>query len=122
MINWEAMRRDMKNFINEDPWTITVYRRGKRTSDAETTWTFTARVVPVNATGYMDVISSRLEAEGQITRALFGIVAEWDTAQPKQGDEVWCEHTETGQELIGDVHFSRVYPYKQEIVCEQRQK
>ena len=119
--NLIVMRRDAKRVIDEDPWTVIVYRRGRTSDDAETTWTFTGRITPMGSRGVLALNPERLQGERGESRYGWVLLTEWDVARLKQGDEVRATQTSTSFERSFVAFHGMQYAYKQEAVLDERQ-
>lgn len=121
-VNLVVQRRDTKRIIDEDPWTITVHRKGRKADDAETTWSFTARLFPaggdrIAATG----TSAGLSGEHGLSYTLDVLLAEWNATMPKEGDMVECVHQGMSLRKNYVAAHGKPYPYKQEVFLDAKQ-
>jgi len=122
-INWAARRADTAQIISEDPWAVTVYRKGRTPDQTETTWSFTGRIQPVGGFGSRatEKRPAALAGELGIGEAMWGILAPWDTPELKTGDEVRATQAATAIERVFDTLYCSRYAYKIEVVCHERE-
>ena len=120
-INNVVNRRDTVRIINEDPWTITVHRKGRKADDAETTWTFTGRIFPAGGTLNATGTSAGLPGEHGISYTLDILLAEWDETMPKEGDMVEAVHPLMTITKYYVAAHGKAYPYKQEVFLDAKQ-
>ena len=119
--NLVVMRRDTVRVINEDPWTVIVYRKGRTPDDAETTWTFTGRLTPAISRGVLPLSSAALQGEGGASRYGWVLLTEWDVAKILRGDEVRAVQDSTDYERHFIAFHGMQYAYKQEAIVDERQ-
>jgi hypothetical protein len=81
-------RREITNYIAEEPWTATVHRRPVRQGDSEITFSFTCRVAPVVLENQGERSPSAQPSEEAIGQARWLIVSAYDTTLMKTGDVV----------------------------------
>jgi len=119
--NLIVMRRDTKRVIDEDPWTVVVYRKGRTPDDAETTWTFTGRLTPAISRGVLPLNPLGMPGEHGETRYGWVLLTEWDVARIKSGDEVRATQVSTSFERNFVTFHGMQYAYKQEVIVDERQ-
>jgi len=119
--NLVVMRRDTKRVIDEDPWTVAVYRKGRTPDDAETTWSFTGRITPAVSRGVLALNPVALQGEGGESRYGWVLLTEWDVAKIKSGDEIRATQQSTSFERVFTAFHGMQYAYKQEVIIDERQ-
>jgi len=119
--NLIVMRRDTVRVINEDPWTVTIYRKGRTPDDAETTWTFTGRITPAVSRGVLPLNPEYMPGEHGASRYGWVLLTEWDEALIKRGDEVRATQDSTSFERAFVAFHGMQYAYKQEVIVDERQ-
>lgn len=114
-----ARRRDVTQYIAEDPWTITVYREGL-SGEAETTFSFTGRIAPgLFRVSVSERVPAILVGETGVTRQGWCIVAPYNVLLPKARDELRAVQGDITK-LFRVLNVSR-YPYKVEVILEELQ-
>ena len=119
--NLTVMRRDTKRIIDEDPWTVTVYREGRTPDDPETSWTFTGRLTPAVSRGVLPLNPVSMPGEEGSSRYGWVLLTEWDVAKIREGDEVRATQTSTGFQRNFTASHGMQYAYKQEVIVDERQ-
>ena len=121
-LNWVSRRLDTDYIIADDPWTVTVYRRGASPDDDETSFTFTGRIQPVGARGTQRAqTSAQLAGEAPLGAYSWLLLSTYDTTKLLSGDEVRAIQKGTTVERVFVATFSAMYNYKQETVLDERQ-
>ena len=122
-VNFVARRKDTDYVIAEDPWTITVYRKGRTPDQTATTWSFTGRIQPVGGFGSRatEKKPAALTGELGVGEALWGIMAPWDTPVLTRGDEVRATQNATAIDRVFDTLYCSRYAYKLEVVMHERE-
>jgi hypothetical protein len=116
MINLAFRRRRVEALIGRDPCEVTVTRRGRTPDDAATTWSFTARLMPVSQMAAGNMLAS----ERLVGKMPWGLLAPYDAAALRTGD--WLDlTTRGGLERRFEVLFAAQYDEKQEVILEERQ-
>jgi len=114
-----ARRRDVTQYIAEDPWTITVYRKGL-SGEAESTFSFTGRIAPgLFRVSVSERVPAILVGETGVTRQGWCIVAPYSTPVLKTRDEVKAVQGDITR-LFRCINCTR-YPYKIEVILEDLQ-
>lgn len=119
--NLTVMRRDIKRIIDDDPWTVTVYRRGRTPDDAETAWSFTGRITPAVSRGVLALNPTAMGGEHGESRYGWVLLTEYDVDKLRQGDEVRAVQASSSFERAFVVFYAAQYAYKQEIIIDERQ-
>lgn len=121
-MNLIARRRDTLNIINEDPWSVTVYRR-RATGDAdEVTFTLSGRVSPAGARGAPSMTSTRA-FPGTLPVGRFGwlLLTEYDVDRIIARDEIIAVQDSTSITRKFLAVYSARYSYKYEVIMDERQ-
>lgn len=119
--NLVVMRRDTKRVIDDDPWTVNVYRRGRTPDDAETNWSFTGRITPAVSRGVLALNPTGMGGERGESRYGWVLLTEWDVTKLRRGDEVRAVQDSTSFERNFVVFNAHQYAYKQEVIIDERQ-
>lgn len=115
-----ARRRDVQRQIDDDPWTVTVYRRGLTPDNAETTWTFTGRVTPFGIRGTtIERAAAVLGGEAPVGRYAFVLLAPYNQPAMQARDEVVAVQGDITRNL--HVVFATQYSYKHEAILDERE-
>lgn len=114
-----ARRRDIAQYIAEDPWGVTVHRKGLA-GEAETTFTFTGRIAPAvfRATATERVPYTQPGEEG-VSRMSWCVVASYDTAPLSARDELEAVQDSITRQFR--VLHAVQYSYKIEAILEDLQ-
>lgn len=119
--NLIVMRRDTDRIIADDPWACTIYKKGRRVEDGESTWTFTGTLKSFGPHGATWLNQGQLPGEDASTRHGWICVAPWNVSVPKMGAEIKMVQASTGSERWFTVFHGQQYAYKMEIVMDERQ-
>ncbi len=119
MRDLEARKRDIAQYIAEDSWAVTVYRKGQAGED-ETTYSFTGRIAPAifRATAAERVPFAQ-PGEIGVTKMSWCVVAPYDTTPLSARDEV--KAVQDGITRHFRVLHSSQYAYKIEAILEDLQ-
>lgn len=113
-----SRRNDTVRIIAEDPWTIVVYHR---VGNTETKSTLTGRVFPASGRAFaFPSTSERLRGEHEVANAQWVLLTAWDAIELENGDRVEATHVESGIVHHFEVVLSMPYPYKKEILVDER--
>jgi hypothetical protein len=122
LLNYFVMRKNIKNLIDEDPWTITRYREGKHAGDAETTGVFTGRVFGNTERGFLEANPANMSGERGWGRYRWAVIGEYNLPGGLVGrDELRCVHVATGTQLILRLIVGQWYTHKWEGLCDELQ-
>ena len=121
-MNVTARRADVQYIIDDDPWDVVVFRRGRTPDDDEITFTCVGRIQPAGARGVPRVDrSALLTGEGPIARYGWVLLAPYDTTPFVVQDEITA--TQRSSSIVRHFHvaYSGRYSYKYEVVIDERQ-
>lgn len=119
MRDLEARKRDIARYIAEDPWTVTVYRKGQA-GEAETSFEFTGRIAPAifRATAQERVPFAQ-PGEVGVSKMSWCVVAPYDTTPLSARDELKAVQGSITRNFR--VLHSSQYAYKIEAILEDLQ-
>ncbi|MDD5220388.1 MAG: hypothetical protein PHV11_07470 [Candidatus Bipolaricaulis sp.] len=111
-------RVDVTRIINEDPWSLVLTHY---TGSTETQSTLAGRVFPATGRAYVSAMTSaQLRGETPLASVQWLALVAWDAADFATGDRVKATHTESGITHTFDVVMQNKYPYKKEILLDER--
>ena len=121
-INHDRRRERIERFIDDDPWTITVYRDNKGDA-ADTSFVVDGRLSPAGTRSLLEMGLPRgpLLGEGPVTQYTHVLVTEWDAEQMIQGDQCVAVHNESEVTVHLTALFVRHTPFKYEVYLDSRQ-
>jgi hypothetical protein len=119
--NVTVMRRDTLRIINEDPWSVTVYRHGRTPDDEETSWSFTGRLTPAVSRGVLALNPVQMGGETGESRYGWVLLTEWDVPKIRGEDEIRATQVSSGYERSFTAFNGMQFAYKQEVIVDERQ-
>ena len=120
-VNHDRRRERVEKMIDDDPWTVVIYREGRTPDDADSTISITGRIFPAGAQGFgRSFYPVALMGENGIERYRSVLVMPWDTARPPQGAQVKAIHQESGITRYFTVAFARQVASKWEVELDEK--
>jgi len=118
-INLTVRRRDTKHIIDQDSWSITVYRHGETQDDADIIYTMTGTLMPASSRAVLRAGGGGGEAPVGMSLAL--LLLEYNADVLQAGDEIRAvqDSTSIARNFIVVTHLGR-NGYKQEIILDER--
>lgn len=104
--------------IAQNPWTVTVYRRGRTSDDAATSFTFTGRICPADGRAPRQGLWERGEEMTSLYTSV--LVAPSSTPEIKIGDEITAIETASGITRQFVARFPRHVGAKWEVLLDER--
>jgi len=121
-MNLTVRRNDTQKIIDDDPWSVTVYREGLTPDNTETTFACTGKIVPAAARGASrEQVSAGLTGESSIGIYGWALLAPYDTTPFLTRDELVAVQQSTGVSRKFRVVYSQRYAYKYEVILDERQ-
>ena len=117
-INLTVRRRDTKHIIDQDSWSITVYRHGETQDDAVITYTMTGTIMPASSRAIARAVGG---GESPVGMSLVLLLLEYNADVLQAGDEIRTvqDSTSIARNFIVVTHLGR-NGYKQEIILDER--
>jgi len=112
---------DVQRIIDEDPWTITVYRRGETFDDPERAFSFVGTIHPQGSRGVPLILFAAAAGEAPVARYAWVVLAPQGTQPMKNQDELRALQQAGTEQRVFTVSYSARYVYKQEAIAEERQ-
>ena len=117
-VNQDFRRTNLEGWIAANPSTATVYRKGRTSDDADTTFSVPCRVSPYLV---RPLSAGSLTGEVETIRYLSVMVTAWDETALKPRDLVHIVHDGEGIAIDYVALAVRRTPHKYEIILEEVQ-
>jgi hypothetical protein len=122
-INWKARRVHVGKIIARAPWDCTLRRKGRTPDDTETSFTFTAAVIPggMSLSPEMQALISQMGGEHLVGRGDWVLLAPYDTEEIRQEDEIEAVSPDQGYTKYYRVAYAARFESKWECIIHERQ-
>ena len=121
-INLVGRRADIARQIADDPWTITVRRRGRTPDDDDIVISFTGRITPAGGRGIPTLgVNSALKGERPGGTGVWLLTAPWDTGIMQSRDIVDATQTATSLAHTYRAVLASRFDHKWEVLLDELQ-
>jgi len=108
--------------LNDDPWDVTIFREGRTPDDAEVSFSFVGRIIPLGSWTTARGMGLNVP-KGEIPPGTYGwmLLAPYDVANMLTNDTVTAVQQFSGLTRYFRVGFCARYAYKYEVVLDERE-
>jgi len=121
-INLIVRQRDIQYIIYEDPWDVWLYHEGRTPDDAEVTFSFVGRIVPLGSWTTARGMGLNVP-KGEIPPGTYGwmLLAPHNIPTMFTNDSVKAVQISSGISREFRVGFCTRYAYKYEVILDERE-